>query len=143
MAVEPVKETRYKRLKYTLYFGLFIGYSIYYYNRKSYTSLIPALLQSLDLEESELGIISSSFALSYGLSKFISGILSDRLQPRELFVAGLIGSGLCNIFFTTCTSVRMLAFVWFLNGIVQGLSWPQCSKLLKEWFRPHEVRTVA
>lgn len=133
------KETTYKRLKYTLYFCLFFGYSVYYYNRKSYTSLIPSLLQSLRLEESELGIISSSFGLSYGISKFVGGILSDKLQPRELFVAGLIGTGLCNAFFTTCRSIQMLAFVWFINGLVQGLSWPPCSKMLKEWFRPNEV----
>ena len=126
--------------KYIVYSCLFIGYSVFFYNRRSYTSLIPTLLRSVQLEESELGLISSCFALSYGLSKFVTGILSDKIPPRELFVAGLIGTGLCNAIFTTCRRVEMLALVWFLNGLFQGLSFPPCSKILEELFRPDEVR---
>ena len=133
------KQARLQRLKNTLYLSLFVGYAVYYYNRKSYSSLIPALLQSQYLGESELGFVSSCFAFSYGLSKFGSGILSDKLQPRELFVLGLIATGICNIFFTCVDGVIFLSCVWFVNGLVQGLAWPQCAKLLKVWFEPHEV----
>jgi OPA family glycerol-6-phosphate transporter-like MFS transporter 4 len=134
--------SRHKSLKNTLYLSLFLGYGVFYYNRKSYSSLIPALLQSRYLGESELGFISSCFAFSYGLSKFGSGILSDKLQPRELFVIGLIATGICNIFFTFIDGVMFLSCVWLVNGLVQGLAWPQCAKLLKVWFEPHEVNAT-
>ena len=132
---------RLKALKNTLYASIFIGYALFYYNRKSYSSLIPALKQSQSVEESELGFISSAFALSYGLSKFGSGVLSDKLQPRQLFVFGLIATGICNILFTFVDGVRFLSCIWFVNGLVQGLAWPQCAKLLKVWFEPDEVGT--
>ena len=133
-------KSRYNNLKYRLYFSLFIGYAMFYYNRKSYSSLIPALLQSQYLGESELGFISSCFAFSYGLSKFGCGILSDKLQPKELFVFGLIATGICNIFFTFIGGIMYLSSVWFVNGLIQGLAWPQCAKLLTVWFKPDEVR---
>ena len=126
-------------LKYSIYLSIFLGYAVFYYNRKSYSSLIPTLLQSQYLAESELGFISSCFAFSYGLSKFTSGILSDKLRPRELFVSSLIATGFCNIFFTSFSGVTFLSSVWFVNGLVQGVAWPQCAKLLKVWFRPVEV----
>ena len=110
--------SRHKSLKNTLYLSLFIGYGVFYYNRKSYSSLIPALLQSRYLGESELGFISSCFAFSYGLSKFGSGILSDKLQPRELFVIGLIATGICNIFFTFIDGVMFLSCVWLVNSLL-------------------------
>ena len=138
--INVLDSKEYKRLKYVIYVSLFIGYSVYFYNRKSFTALIPTLHKSVGLRESELGAISSSFALSYGLSKFICGVLSDKLQARELFLIGLFGTGLCNAFFTVCRRVDMFVFIWFGNGLLQGLSWPPCSKLLKEWFRPNEVR---
>jgi sugar phosphate permease len=134
------KHARLRSVKNILYLCLIVGYGVYYYNRKSYTSLIPALLHSQSLGESELGFISSCFAFSYGLSKFGSGILSDRLQPRELFVAGLIATGICNIFFTCFDGVMLLSCIWLVNGLVQGIAWPQCAKLLKLWFEPNEVR---
>ena len=133
------KQERSKSLKNTLYASIFIGYALFYYNRKSYSSLIPALKQSQSVEESELGFISSAFAFSYGLSKFGSGVLSDKLQPRQLFVVGLIATGFCNILFTFVDSVMFLPGIWFANGLVQGLAWPQCAKLLKVWFEPNEV----
>ena len=136
------KQGRLKSVKNTLYLSLIVGYAVYYYNRKSFTSLIPALLRSQNLGESGLGFISSCFAFSYGLSKFGSGILSDKLQPRELFVAGLIATGICNIFFTFFNGVLLLSCIWLVNGLVQGLAWPQCAKLLKIWFEPSEVRDL-
>ena len=112
---------------------------MFYYCRKSFTSLIPTLLESHHLLERELGFIASVFAFSYGLSKFGSGILSDKLQPRELFVAGLVATGWCCIFFPFINGVILLSCLWLIHGLVQGLAWPQCAKLLKLWFEPNEV----
>lgn len=133
---------RHKRLKLILYMGLFLGYAVFYYNRKSYSSLIPVLLQSKFLGASELGFITSCFAFSYGLSKFGSGVLSDKLPPKALFVAALIATGICNILFAFTDGVIFLSCVWFVNGLVQGFAWPQCAKLLKVWFKADEVINV-
>lgn len=133
------EKEKYTKIKHTLYLTILIGYSLYYYNRKSASSLIPVLLQSKILDASGVGLVSSAFSLSYCLSKFGSALLSDKCNPRPLFVFGLVATGLCNITFTCFDGVVSLAAIWFLNGLIQGIGWPQCAKLLKVWFRPDEV----
>ena len=40
---------------------------------------MPLLMQDLGLTKSDLGILSKLLALSYGASKFLSGVISDGL----------------------------------------------------------------
>ena len=130
----------YNRAKWTVYGSLFIGYSAYYFTRKSYTFAMPSLLRELNLKRSQLGITTSGFAFCYGLSKFAGGVLSDRVSARGLFITGLLLSGIINIIIGSTGSVWILTVLWSLNGLVQGCGWPPCTKLLREWFRPSEVR---
>ena len=130
---------RYNRVKWIVYISLFIGYSAYYFARKSYTFAMPSLLRELNLKKSQLGITSSGFAFCYGVSKFAGGVLSDRVSARELFVSGLLLSGIINIAIGFSSSVWLLTGLWSMNGLVQGCGWPPCTKLLKEWFEPTQV----
>ena len=85
------------------------------------------------MEKSQLGIISSSWSLAYGISKFAGGILSDRVSPRWLYALGLGISGATCIAFGGCNSVMTFATLWFLNGIFQGFGWPAITQLVNNW----------
>lgn len=41
-----------------------------------YVYVFPAMMQSLDLNKVDLGIISSAFTASYGFSKFASSVIT-------------------------------------------------------------------
>nr|XP_058943890.1 glucose-6-phosphate exchanger SLC37A4-like [Pocillopora verrucosa] len=141
----PLKDSNFRRyqiIRWMVYISLFLGYSSYYFSRKSYTFAIPALIQDLNLKKNELGAITSGFAAMYGVGKFTGGLLSDTLSPRTMFTAGMLLTGMINILIGFTGNVWLLTFLWSMNGLAQGCGWPPCTKLLREWFSPYELGTL-
>jgi MFS transporter, OPA family, sugar phosphate sensor protein UhpC len=130
------KEYRYWRLR--VFYGMYIGYVFYYFTRKSFTFAMPALMQDLGFDKTQLGILGSILSITYGLSKFLSGILGDRSNPRYFMATGLILTGVFNIFFGLTSSILFFAIFWGLNGIFQGWGWPPCARLLTHWYSQKE-----
>jgi OPA family sugar phosphate sensor protein UhpC-like MFS transporter len=130
------KDFRYWRVR--IFYSMFVGYAFFYFTRKSLTFAMPALMQDLGYDKSQLGILASILFLSYGASKFFSGIMGDRSNPRYLMSVGLILTGLCNICFGLSSSIFAFALFWGLNGWFQGLGWPPCCRLLNHWYSQKE-----
>lgn len=99
---------------------------------------MPALIDDLGYSKADLGILASILYISYGISKFISGILSDRTNPRYFMAIGLIFTGLANICFGNASSLILFALFWGLNGFFQGWGFPPCTKQLTYWFSKKE-----
>ncbi|KAL5484002.1 hypothetical protein EMCRGX_G020428 [Ephydatia muelleri] len=79
-------------------------------------------------------MISSCFATAYGVSKFLSSVLSDHTSATFMLSLCLGFSGLCCILFPLAGGVWLLCALWFVQGITQGLGWPACAKILREWY---------
>lgn len=137
---EVVKQ-QYKYWRWRIFCGMYAGYVFYYFTRKSFTFAMPALMQDLGLELSDLGILSSILSLSYGLSKFLSGLIADRSNPQFFMSIGLILTGVFNILFGMSSSVFFFAIFWALNGWFQGWGWPACARLLMYWYSQKERGT--
>ena len=114
--------------------GIYLGYTVFYFTRKSFNFAMPSMLDELGMTIEDVGILSTLFYVTYGLSKFLSGILSDRSNPRYFMAFGLIATGIINIFFGLSSSLTAFAFLWFLNAIFQGWGWAPCSKVLTSWY---------
>lgn len=134
---EQIK-ARYKYWRIRIFYSMFMGYSLFYFTRKSFTFAMPSLIADLGFQKSELGFLATVLALSYGFSKFVSGILSDRSNPRYFLPIGLILTGVCNIFFGLSSSLWMFALLWGMNGWFQGFGWPPCARLLTHWYSQNE-----
>ncbi len=135
-----VKEN-YKYWRMRIFFGMYIGYVFYYFTRKSFTFAMPSLMQDLGFEKSDMGILASIMAITYGLSKFLSGVLADRSNPRFFMAFGLIMTGVANICFGFSSSILFFALFWGLNGWFQGWGWPPCARLLTHWYSQKERGT--
>ena len=123
-----------------MYVSLFLGWCCYYLCRKSFPSSTPNLIAEAGLTKDDLGVISSSFAVSYGFSKFFNSLLSDHVSAKKMFSAGLVLSGLgCLLFPSSVSSIPISATLWFAEGIIQGLGWAPCAKLLKVWYPPSQM----
>ncbi|KAM9299123.1 glucose-6-phosphate exchanger SLC37A4 [Gastrophryne carolinensis] len=126
----------------TIIFGaMFVGYTLYYFNRKTFSFVMPSVMQEIKLDKDDLGLITSSQSAAYAISKFISGVLSDRISARWLFSSGLCLVGLVNVVFSWSSSVSVFALLWFFNGLAQGFGWPPCGKVLRKWFEPSQFGT--
>lgn len=120
---------------------MFLGYACYAYNRKSVSFALPELMAE-GLRKDQAGMILSSQNLAYAVSKFLGGVLSDRLSARLLFSAGLVLSGLATLLFGACpNSAALFSALWFLNGLAQGCGWPSCAKVLRKWYAPSQFGT--
>lgn len=136
-----VIDKQYKYWRWRVFIGMYVGYIFYYFSRKSYTCIMPLLIQDLGFSKSDLGLLASFFAITYGLSKFLSGIISDRSNPRIFMALGLVMTGILNILFGCLSSVFLFAVLWALNGFFQGWGWPPCAKLLSHWYSQKERGT--
>lgn len=130
------KEYKYWRIR--IFYSMFIGYALYYFTRKSFTFAMPGLIEDLGLTKGNLGLLGSILYITYGISKFASGILSDRSNARYFMAFGLAITGLCNIFFGLSSSLLLLALFWGLNGWFQGFGWPPCARFLTHWYSQNE-----
>ncbi|KAJ0063975.1 hypothetical protein NL108_014491 [Boleophthalmus pectinirostris] len=125
----------------TIFLAMFVGYTLYYFNRKTFSFVMPSVMEEIKMDKDDLGMITSSQSLAYAISKFISGVLSDKLSARWLFSIGLFFVGGINVVFSWSSTVAVFSTLWFLNGLGQGLGWPPCGRLLRKWFEPSQFGT--
>jgi MFS transporter, OPA family, sugar phosphate sensor protein UhpC len=131
-------DSTYKYWRIRTMYAMYVGYAAFYFTRKSFTFVIPEIIKELHFNAAEIGLIGSVFYITYGISKFISGMLSDRSNPRYFMAVGLLMTGLANIFFGFSSSLVFLTLFWFFNGFFQGWGWPPCACLLTHWYSRSE-----
>lgn len=134
---EEVKK-QYGNWRLRIFYSLFFGYVLFYCTRKSYSYAMPLMIEDLGLSKSDFGILGSIFYLTYGFSKFGTGILSDYCNPRYFMALGLILTGVLNIAFASSSSIFLFSLFWGFNGLFQGFGWPPITKLLTHWYHPQE-----
>jgi OPA family glycerol-3-phosphate transporter-like MFS transporter len=134
----------YKKLRFKVFLGIFIGYAAYYLVRKNFSLIMPNLIEQ-GYTKAELGWVLSAISIAYGLSKFIMGNVSDRANPRIFLSLGLVLSastmilmGLVPVF---TSSVSVMFVVLFINGWFQGMGWPACGRTMVHWYSIKERGT--
>ena len=135
--LEEIKR-KYKYWRIRIFYSMYVGYAFFYVTRKSFTFAMPEMIASLGLTKTDLGILGSILYIVYGISKFVSGFISDQSNPRYFMGVGLILTGLFNIFFGLSSSIVLFAIFWGLNGWFQGWGWPPCARLLTHWYSQEE-----
>lgn len=71
-----------------------------------------------------LGLALTLMAISYGFGQIVMGFVGDRVPPRYVVFAGLLGAGACNIAVGCATSLPLICVAWFLNGVCKAMIWP-------------------
>jgi MFS transporter, OPA family, sugar phosphate sensor protein UhpC len=134
---EEIQETyRYWRIR--ILYSMFVGYALYYFTRKSFTFAMPGLMEELHFDKSQMGLLASLFSIAYGVSKFASGMIADRSNPRYFMAIGLMLTAVTNILFGLSSSLFFLAVFWGLTGWFQGFGWPPCARFLTHWYSQSE-----
>ncbi len=134
----PETAQRYRYWRIHIMVSMYIGYAVFYLTRKNFGYAMPAIITDLGWDKADIGLMGTLFYLTYGISKFISGIVSDRSNPRYFMGLGLIATGIINILFGLSSSIVALSILWVLNAWFQGWGWPACSKLLTTWYSRSE-----
>lgn len=138
---------------------LMIGYALYYFVRKNFSIVMPALESELGLSKVQLGIFLTLNGIIYGLSRFVNGLLADRFSRKALMALGLILSAGVNILIglspqmdgvlhfldeggkATLGLAYFIGSLWLVNGYLQGMGVPPCLSLMAHWIKPSELAT--
>lgn len=113
---KPALDARYRYWRRHILLTIWLGYALFYFTRKSFNAAVPEILASNVLTRSDIGLLATLFYITYGLSKFFSGIVSDRSNARYFMGIGLVATGVVNILFGFSTSLWAFALLWALNA---------------------------
>lgn len=127
-------DARYRYWRRHILLTIWLGYALFYFTRKSFNAAVPEILANGVLSRSDIGLLATLFYITYGVSKFVSGIVSDRSNARYFMGIGLIATGIINILFGFSTSLWAFAVLWVLNAFFQGWGSPVCARLLTAWY---------
>jgi len=136
-------DAEYRRLRRRVFAGIFIGYAGYYLVRNNLALAIPDLLAAHPgYSKAALGTALTALSITYGISKFLMGSVSDRSNPKYFLPLGLLLSCALMAAFglveALSASLGMIIVVMALNGWVQGMGWPPCGKTMVHWFSTRE-----
>ena len=146
----PEADARYKKLRWQVFLGIFIGYAGFYIVRKNFSMAIP-MLANFGFEKGELGIVLSMNAIAYGFSKFIMASISDRSNARTFLPLGLIMAAISMLFMIVpiqwigadhkSFAILLMAALNFLVGWFNGMGSPPCGRVMTHWFSIKERGT--
>ena len=158
MSEDEVKKT-YSHFRWRIFYSSFIAYVVFHICRKNIAVALPAMGADLHLSNTELGILGSTLYVTYGIGKFINGVLADKANVRTFLPTALILSAICNICFvissvlitpghatffglpSASVLLWIMAFFWGANGWFQSCGFPPVAKSLSYWFSNSERGT--
>ena len=133
---------RYPRLRTQVFLGIFIGYAAYYLIRNNVPLVASILEAEYGFSTFGLGLITNAALLSYGFSKFLTAIISDRSNARWFLPIGLVLSAIANIVLALSSAlsvtVALFAVIMIFNGLFQGMGWPPSGRVVVHWFSTNE-----
>ena len=150
---------RFSRMQWRMLFATMVGYTLFYFMRKNFSFAMPGLQQDCGISKSMLGNFLFWGGIVYGISKFVNGIVGDRVNPKRMLCLGLLACALVNVAFGFAPQIAAMmgngepgtgngaALVWtfglllVLNQFFQGTGFPPCAKLIAFWIPPKELAT--
>ena len=150
-------DSMYSHWRMRIFYSCFIGYTIFYLCKKNIAVALPGISTEFGYSMTELGILGSSLYLTYGIGKFVNGVLADGSDVRKFLPMALIMTALANIAFALTPSVInlfglsqetsamillwALTFLWGISGWFQSAGFPAVAKSLTYWYSNSERGT--
>lgn len=125
-----------------IFASTWICYAGYYFCRKPFYINKAALGDALHLDAAFLGLVGSTYLVSYTIGQFIAGWSSNRMGPRLVLLFGMGVSIVCNAAFGIADSAPALLCFMALNGLAQATGWSGAVSAMAPWFRRDERGTV-
>ena len=162
----PIKEeikdeekvsSMYKHWRLRIFYACFIGYTVFYLCKKNIAVALPGIMDEFGYSATELGLLGSSLYLTYGIGKFVNGVLADGSDVRKFLPTALFMTAFANILFAlsplfvgaiglhgkafAVVLLWVLAFLWGVSGWFQSAGFPAVAKSLTYWYSNSERGT--
>jgi sugar phosphate permease len=139
---DPAAQRRtWKTWRARMFSGFFFGYAVLYFCRQNLSAALEPMSVELGYSNTELGWIGTTLLVTYGIGKFVNGMLADRANIRAFLCTALIVSGVVNLAFGSLSVLWMLALAWGMNGWFQSMGFPPIARGMTLWFPPEGKAT--
>lgn len=133
------QKTLFKYWRVRIMYSMMFGYAAFYLLRVNMTMAMPFMQSELGYSKTQLGAVISAGAILYGLGKFFSGYLGDRINARNMMSLGLLMSAIMSFGMGFGSHLTWFMVFWILNNSFQSMGWPPCARLLNHWYSPREL----
>ena len=155
---EQIKKD-YAHWRWRIFYACFIGYTVFYLCKKNIAVALPGLSAEYGYSNTELGLLGSSLYLTYGIGKFVNGVIADRADVRKFLPTALIMTAIANLCFglsavfitpgqisffglpTNTILLWLFVFFWGASGWFQSAGFPAIAKSLTYWYSNSERGT--
>ncbi|MBQ4338316.1 MAG: MFS transporter [Clostridia bacterium] len=103
-----------------------------YLTRKNYDAALVEIYTSMDIPKTLASLASTGAVITYGAGQLLSGVLGDKLKPRNIIFCGLIITSICNILMPLAGNIYPMIAIWCVNGLAQAMMWPPLVKIMSE-----------
>lgn len=114
-----------------------------YISRINFGALILEIVRAEGYSKPAVSLAVTVSFITYGAGQLVSGCLGDRISPRLLIFAGLLGTAAMNLLLPFCPGPGTMAAVWGANGFLQALLWPPLVKIMTELFTEEVYRRAS
>lgn len=163
-AIEQIQDkekvdSMYSHWRMRIFYSCFIGYTVFYLCKKNIAVALPGLSEEFGYTNTELGLLGSSLYLTYGIGKFVNGVLADGSDVRKFLPTALIMTAIANLCFalsavfitpgeisffglpTNTILLWLFVFFWGASGWFQSAGFPAVAKSLTYWYSNSERGT--
>lgn len=110
---------------------LTLMFGVVFFDRNAMAYLAPFVAKSLGLNNTQIGMLSSALSLTWAISAYVGGLLSDRTGRRKSFlIIAIIAFSLCSVFSGLAVSFSILIATRILMGLSEGPIMPICQSLV-------------
>ncbi|EDB1506034.1 MFS transporter, partial [Salmonella enterica] len=104
----------------------------------AFAAAAPLLMHDVGMTAVQFGTASSIYYILYGVSKFGSGLLADRINPRVFLAPVLLVIAMINVGIGMCNNVTILLTLYCFTAIAQGCGFPPIAKAISQWYSKSE-----
>jgi MFS family permease len=115
----------------TSFVTLFINYSI---RIGAYSVLLPKMIQDLQINMAQAGMIRAGYFLTYILFSPLTGWLLDRVGGRFVISSFCLFLGIGTLLMGQASSLSMAIFYHAIVGIGAAAVWTPVAALIQKWF---------
>ena len=119
------------------------SYVAAYLLRLNFSVAIPLLVLGQGYTNTQMGMLSGLYFLTYTCGQLLNGMLGDHLDSKKFLVSGLTLSMICNIGCGLSRDLTVLGICWIVNGYAQSMLWGPIIRTLSLWFEPEKNGRVS
>lgn len=126
--------------------GWIVASFFYFYEvilRVSPSVMTEQLMEHFQISATSLGILTTSYYMSYFILQIPGGMIVDRFGPRKIITISSLICVIGTLIFCTQNNFYIALLGRLMIGVGSSCAFISCLKLATDWFKPHYFPLLA